>query len=328
MNEQETSSPASFTQDEEVRMPHFVVVGAAKAGTTSLHHYLRQNPDVFLPEREEPSFFAFEGEALDFRSSDGTGAAVNRAITNIDAYAALYRDAHPGQVRGDVSPVYLYWPGTASRIRRHSPEAKILAVLRNPVDRAHSAYMHAVREGREPLGNFAAATAAEPGRIAENWGFLWRYQDLGRYAHQVAEYLDVFPRHQVRFLLFDDLQADPIAFMKDVHTFIGAGEGFEPRADVQYNVSGVPRSALLHRLGAGDGPLGPLARRLVPVVGKDRLRRWQARVQARNVRRQSLDEILRRRLLEDFSDDIRRTSALTGLDLSRWLQPEVDVRHG
>ncbi len=150
-------------------LPNFLVIGATKSGTTSLYTYLKQHPEVYMPMKE-PNFFALEGrEPPFFRGPEGWKEPSQKRITDLEGYRTLFAGASGEKAMGEVSPLYLYAPQAAYRIRRYVPEAKLVAILRNPVERAYSAYMHLVREDREPLG-FAEALKEEERRIQSNWG--------------------------------------------------------------------------------------------------------------------------------------------------------------
>lgn len=309
--------------------PSFLVVGAAKAGTTALHEYLSQHPQIHVPARQEPSFFAFEGQRLDFRGPHGTAASVNSTtVRSASEYDALFADADDATASGEVSPVYLYWRGTAERIHARVPSVRLCVLLRHPVDRAFSAFMHAHRENKEPLADFRAALAAEPERIEERWGFLWRYADMGCYAAQLRRYLRVFPRDQVMVALYDDLQADPIALCQRVYRFIGVDPTFRPDVSVRHNMSGVPRSPLLQSLLRRNGPLAGAARTVAPLVGRQRLRRAQVRATSRNLQRRHLPTEQRTELVERFRGDIEAVERLVDRDLSHWYAPSgsLDAR--
>lgn len=301
-------------------MPNFVVVGAAKSGTTALHQYLSQHPDIYLPERQEPNFFAFEGHPPNFRGPRGTAASVNRiSITSLEDYRALYRPVASQTAVGDVSPVYLYWPAAAHAIKRHVPDAKIIVSLRNPADRAYSAYMHARREDKEPLEDFRSALEAEEQRIRDNWGFLWRYADLGRYGSQLPRYYDLFPPERIKVVLYDELARDPVGVCRQLQRFLEVDASFTPDVGLRHNVSGLPRSRLMHRLLGRDSTLAAVARTAAPVLGKRRLQDAQVRLRNRNLARTRPPRPRPDSLLPDYRADIRRVEALTGRDLSHWL---------
>jgi hypothetical protein len=300
------------------RLPNFLIIGAAKCGTTALYSYLQQHPDVFLSPSKEPQFFAFEGETLRFR---GPGVTINEtAITRLDDYRALFADVRGESAIGEASALYLYVEKAADRIRRHLPEVRLIAILRNPVDRAYSSFMHLRREGREPITDFRAALAAESGRIRDDWGFLWRYRDMGRYHEKLRRYYDRFPREQIQVLLYDDFRADAPAAVRSVFRFLGVDEGFLPDTSLEHNVSGIPRSRAVYDALWGKSRVGRALEQILPG-------RWLADVRARSasrlLRREPLDPALREELIREWREDVLPLQDLIGRDLSRWLEPRA-----
>lgn len=299
--------------------PSFLVLGAMKSGTTALHHYLSQHPDIYLPRKQEPSYFSFPGTSPNFRGPGDLRASINtNAITDARSYEALFDEARPGQVRGEVSPVYLYWPPTARNIHAQAPDVRLIAILRDPTDRAYSSYMHAVREGREPADSFAQALELEPERIRENWGFIWRYRDLGRYAVQLRRYLDLFPAHRLRIVWYEDLQADPVALCQSLYRFLGVDDLHVPDVSVRWNPSGVPRSRTVQRLTRTNGWLRPAAQLIAPAVGADRLRRLATRVQRVNLRRVPARPEERQSLRGALDADVAELEQLLDRNLDHW----------
>jgi hypothetical protein len=178
-------------------LPNFLIIGAAKAGTNALYHYLRQHPQVYMSPWKEPKFFAFESEAdLGFRAADGKDAPVNASVILDQAeYEKLFDGADHALARGEASTHYLYVEDSPRRIKALIPKARLIAVLRNPVDRAFSSYQHLVRDDLEPL-DFGPALDAEPRRIAEHYAYLYRYTDMGFYSEQLDRYERIFPEEQ------------------------------------------------------------------------------------------------------------------------------------
>ena len=177
----------------------FLVVGAAKSGTSTLFETLRMHPGIFIPQRKECRYFSCMPENF----SGPRSVQPKYIIQSSDEYRALFDKTKPGQLRGDVSPDYLYYHRNAvPRILDEvNAQVPIIIVLRNPIDRAYSNYLHHVRERWEKLG-FEAALDAEEQRRAANWTWGWRYVDVGLYAEQVKAYLDNFER--VLLLLFEE----------------------------------------------------------------------------------------------------------------------------
>ena len=137
-------------------LPNFLIIGAMKSGTTSLYHYLKQHPQIYMSSIKEPNFFALEGSNLDFNGAEGKEQIQRlikrESIINIEEYRALFRRAAHETAIGEASPMYLYSPEAPYRIRYYVPEAKLITILRNPVERAYSAFLYMTRDGREPLG--------------------------------------------------------------------------------------------------------------------------------------------------------------------------------
>ena len=187
------------------RLPDFLIIGAARAGTTALHSYLRQAPDVFMPDAKEPNFFAYEGQTLAVK---GPGAGfINNSLTRLEDYAALFAGAPDGAICGEASPLYLYEPTAPGNIHRHIPDARLVAILRNPVEQAFSHFLYASRLSVETLDSFTDALGREAERRAQGWQPLFGYSAFPRYGEQLARYFALFPREQ--FLIRSNNRPSP-----------------------------------------------------------------------------------------------------------------------
>jgi hypothetical protein len=301
-------------------MPTFVLIGPPKCGTTSLYHYLRQHPQVFMSPDKEPHFFAFEGQEVAFR---GPGTPMNEmAVTDLERYRELFADAGDALAIGEASTFYLYVPEAAANLHRHLPDARLIAMLRNPVERAYSAYMHKRRDGREPEHDFLAALEAEEARIADGWAPLYHYRHTGYYATQVRRYLDTFPREQVKILLYDDFRRDPAATLREIYTFLGVDPDFETDTAERHNVSGVHRNPLARALFLfqRDARTQRVAKALVPrslrrAIKEGMILPWHRR----SLDKPPLPDDARRYLIEAYRDDVAALEDLLGRDLSAWL---------
>jgi len=293
-------------------MPTFLVIGAMKCGTGALHLYLRQHPQVFM-RRKGPHYFAFVGARPRFA---GPQSGLNNAITDRGDYERLFAPGEGYPARGEASWTSMYVPEAAERIRRELPDARLIAVIRHPAERAYSGYLHTRLYGREPAATFEEALALEPERIRENWPYPWRYRDLGYYGRQLERFFATFPRERIRVYLQEDLRRDSLAVIRDAYAFVGVDPSFAPDVSVRPNATGVPRGPLVRAATAASRPLRKLMRRTLPVAMHKRLR---AAVARGALERPKLDPAVRARLTEEYVDDIRLLERLIERDLSNWL---------
>ncbi|WP_369132308.1 sulfotransferase [Modestobacter sp. I12A-02662] len=298
--------------------PQFLVIGAARSGTTALYQHLVEHPGLFLTTPKEPHYFALAGTTPAF-TGPGDRQTINRlAVTDADAYRALYRSARPDQVRGEASVSTMYYPQAVTRVREEAPGARLICMLRDPADRAFSAYGFMRTRGWEPCETFEEALADEERRIDAGWHHIWHYTAMGRYGEQLRHVLDVFPRDQVLVLRYEDMVDDVAAVLRRVHTFLGVPE-LPPSVAPDPHRSGEPRIRFLSRVVSTHHPLKKVVSPLVPVRLRRRLRRT---IVQHNIVRSSYGDATRRQLVEGFRGDVELLEQLTGLDLPAWRSPE------
>lgn len=303
-------------------VPNFVVAGAAKSGTTSLAHYLRQHPDVFVAREKECHYLAFPDTPPRF-TGPGDDTEFNRiVITDRDRYLRCFDGARDERAVGEASVFYLYRPDSLRMALTLEPGMRFIVVLREPIDRAYSAYSHHVRDQRETAPTFSAALAQEDQRIIDGWGYGWHYRHVGDYVTQLAELRSIVPADQVHVLLYDYLAADPISAMQDVYRFLGVDPTFVPDASIVLNASGAPRLSALNRLLTRDNGIKTAVKRVIPYeLGlrlSHRVRNW-------NLRRDNGLTPDERRAVEPLFDlDHDRLAELSGCDLSPWRVPVHD----
>jgi hypothetical protein len=296
-----------------MKLPNFLIIGAGKAGTTSVYRYLQQHPEVFVSPVKEPGFFVWEGQRHALLPDR------RMPVRSLEAYAALFEGVRGEKAVGEASPSYLVDPLAAARIRERLPQVRLIAILRDPVERAWSSYWMTVRDGRERR-SFEQAVADElsawPGPPPERpyESYLWR----GRYAHHLGPYLERFERARIRVCLFDDLAADPRAFMGELYRYLEVDDRFAPTTALRYNASGLPRHRLLGPL-LNKSALSRTLRRLLPPAFGRRGALVQDALRSRLLARPPLAPALRRRLVACYRDDILALQDLLGRDLSHWL---------
>ena len=295
-------------------LPNFLVIGAYKAGTTSLHHYLRSHPDIYVPERKEPGYYAFAGLSDEAARANPVWRLAVRERT---AYEALF-DGWAGETAiGEVSPEYLKNPAAADRIAVDLPAVRLVAVLRNPVQRAFSDYLMYRRDGREPEADFGRALDLQEERCAAG-DATGQYVVTGFYGRQLTPYYERFGGDRIRVVLTEDLAADRGAVMAELFDFLGVDPGHEVGDQEDFNRSGVPSSAWVRLAYSARRRLAPVTRVIVPAGVK---RRVDGALQNR-LERVALPVGAAERLRELYREDIELTARLIGRDLSHWSSDE------
>ena len=301
------------------RWPDFFIVGAPKSGTTAMYEYLRVHPAVFMPTKKEPHYFARDLDC-------GTYGDSFYFVRDEARYLGLFAPAAPEQRVGEASVWYLYSSAAAGAIAEKAPGARIVAMLRNPVEMLHSLHAQRLASGAEEIRDFAEALAAEPerrlGRRIPRQTFnqkgLW-YREVVRYGDQVERYFRAFGRERVLVLIYEEFAADPAGAYARVCAHLGVDAAVRPEFRV-VNPNTVARIAWLRDFlrqpppGAlafarrlGRSPLGGVARRAVRDT-----KAWLQRPE----RRVPLDPALRARLVAELSAEVERTGFLLGRDLS------------
>ena len=294
--------------------PNFLLVGAAKSGTTSLFNYLTQHSDIYIPEVKECRFFSqlpknYKGLGAEFFPNSG--------ITDERVYFKLFCE-HEDKVCGDMSNDYLYYyEKSIKNIKKYlGNEIKIVIVLRNPIDRAYSNYMHHIRDGWENI-SFEQALDDENRRIEENWGWSYHYVKTGMYYYQVKAYLDNF--RQTKIYFFEELKFKD-SLLKDLYAFLEVRFTEEQKDYKEYNVSGYPRNKLVHNFLNKDNAIKKIIKPVVnSILPKGSIQKVVSNIQNKNLKKVSMKNDTRERLKNVFEDDIKKLSNLIEMDLSHWL---------
>jgi hypothetical protein len=299
-------------------LPNFLIIGAAKSATSSLYRYLIQHPQVYGSIAKEPSFFAFEGEALEF-SGPGDHIFNQAAITKLEAYEALFEGVSGEIAVGEASVVYLYSEKAPQRIKHYLPDAKFIVIRRNPVDRALSSFSHLLRDGFEPISDFSQALDAEEERITQNWQHLWHYKRMGFYHSQLRRYFDLFRPDQFAVFTYEEFSAEPLVVIKQIFRFLSVGDSFVPDMSHSLNVSGIPRSKSLHKFLMQRNFV---KRSLKPLIPSSIRHLVQKTIVGLNMveERVEITEATRGYLQNEYREDILQLEQLINRDLSDWLK--------
>lgn len=297
-------------------LPTFLVIGASRCGTTSLQQHLAQHPAIAMAPIKSPNFFV-AGDELPSREGPALRAMARRWVRDPRTYERLFEGAAGAHAIGEVSPVYLQSLTAPEAIRKTFAEVKIVAVLRDPVDRAYAHYVGRLRDGLEKRRCFGTVVDAElSGPLPDDIAF-GSYLGCSRYHHFLEPYFRLFPREHIRIYLFEELQSSMETLLADLFEFLGV----EPRpvADTRkrHNETGEIEGRLERFLWTRSVRLRTALRPHLPGF----LRDAGMSVFGRRLSKPPLDPDLRQRLADVFRSDVGRLEGLIQRDLSGW-------RHG
>lgn len=282
-----------------MRLPNFLIIGAPKAGTTSLWHYLRQHPDIFMSSVKEPSYFS-------------TRKRPRRGLTEtMESYQKLFEGSERFKAVGEASPLYLADEQAVHRIKETLPDVKLIAILRDPYARTFSEFTFQRLRGKEPLANFLDAVEADASRPT---GQRINYIGSGLYYRNLSRYFSVFPSERIKVVFNDDLRLDAHQVVSELFSFLDVNPCARVNTEAELTVSGVPRVRMLHWLLGRHNPLKDTLGPLLPEWARNAARR----LKNANLQRQSIRPEERAALRTYFEDDIGQLEQLLGVDLGRW----------
>jgi hypothetical protein len=301
-------------------LPDFLVAGVPKAGTTALHAALSRHPGLYMSPIKEPKFFLTDGPPPS-KGGPGDVLTYREHVWPIDRYEALFDAAPPGVPRGESTPLYLYDRAALRRIRDLIPAAKLLVILRDPVERAHSNWTHLWSAGLEPEADFVRACAEEERRIAAGWASFWHYTGLGKYGAQLDYAFSLFPREQVLVLRYRRLVDEPAQTLDQICAFLGVETGVLAEIPRQ-NVTSHPESTRAHRAVSLAQRAATAVGSRVPGLTAATLNGPLERFLQRHSReRQPLSWEQRQELLPYFEPDIELLGRVLGEDFRDWVRP-------
>ena len=302
-------------------LPDFFVIGAPKAGTTALHAALAQHPQLFLSPVKEPKFYLTgERRPRGFgQRGPGDAHSAREWVWRRRDYEALFERAPAGMLRGESTPFYLYDFAAQERIHADVPGARLIAVIRDPIDRAYSNWMHLWSDGLEPIPDFEAAWAAEDERVAAGWAPFWHYRRLGMYGEQLDHAIRMFGPHQVHVLRYRDLVEQPAQALDSVCRFLGVATGLQaeiPRQNWKAFARDSSRTRRLARLVRTGAHLGQY---LPPQWWRRGEAKLVAAMQSGGGMRPRLEPEVRARLVREYAADNALLGELTGRSFADWM---------
>lgn len=311
-------------------MPNFFVVGAVKAGTTALHLFLDQHPEIFMSPVKETNYFSQPDMRADHFNRDYrhdvnvnlegflNGPMTRKIhianVTRWEDYRRLFRDAVGFKAIGEASNSYLLCPSAASGIAKQCPQARIFMMLRNPVERAWSQYLMNLRLGKILSDDFIAEFEADSVKDQQGWGVSHNYRELGMYSGQLQRFYDHFDRDRVRVLLYDDYRINPEQTVRDIFRFLGVNPDVKLDLDQRPNEAAVPRFKQLNYILFQSGLVNRI-KQMVPESWKGAAK--QAMFSNKDMPAIAVRE--REYLCGVYRDDVGSLGKLLDRDLSHWV---------
>ena len=312
-------------------LPTFLIVGAVKAGTTSLHEYLQMHPEVYMSPVKETNHFSdgdmlFEHFNVDYKQDVNVNlekyleGPMDKKIhiahvRTFQQSIQLYRNVTNQKAIGEVSNSYLYLPNTATAIKQVLPDVKIVMILRNPVERLYSQYLMNLKLGKIIERDLLKEIASDQAKPIKGWGVSHLYLEVGNYYEQVKRYYDNFPAQNIKVILFDDFKKDAAGTMRDLFHFLGVDENFALDMSQRYNEAGMPRFGKLNYWLTQIGVYGLVKKIFSPEL--------KEKIKSIIYTKDNIPKITpqeKQHLQNYYRNDIEALAKLLNRDLSAWLQ--------
>jgi len=314
-----------------MREPNFFIVGAPKAGTTSLYHYLNQHPDIYMSPMKEPCYFSSEvrpeffeprrrqqayrlvEDVLEYLHGPMNEERFGGIVCRWEDYLRLFAAATTERAVGEASVNYLWSATAAEGIASRIPQAKIVMVLRSPAERAFSQYLHNLSDGLI-TDSFAEYVRASLRRGSEGLGVYKPFLEMGFYADQVQRYMDYFPREQIGIWIYEETKSRPHEFMRELLEFLEVDSSFSPDISKRYLEPQIARM-VRPKQGLRRTGMWEVCKRLTPSPIKSLVRNAVYRPSG-SVTMTAQDRGL---MLDFYKKDIRRLEEILGRELTHWV---------
>ncbi len=289
-----------------MRKPNFLIIGAPKAGTTSLYHYLGQHPEIEFATIKEPKYFSFKDLLFDFTGPAWAIEKIKKStVTDEENYLRLFSNLTAPNI-GEASPNYFHFPQAAENIYKFDPKMRLIVILRNPVDRLYSDWKHNIRMGWEPIKKFDKILTITESRMLNNSLPYYDYLIKGCYATHLKRFFRFFPETQIKVVLYDDFKNDPNYVCKDIVQFLGSEKEFSFETKKIYLQSELtPRNINLFKFSKKIG----------------RLNKWLAnKLNEFNSIPEEISSRDKLQVQDYYRSEIIELEKLTGRNLKNWLE--------
>ena len=284
----------------------FFIVGAPKAGTTSLYHYLNEHSEIEMSSQKEPDFFSDQSLQKQKLYYD------KNRIDTIEKYNSLF-ERDDVILRGDSSVSYLFYEDVPHKIITYNPDAKIIIMLRNPIDRAFSHYLMDYSLG---LISESFETIIQKQSKHKNANlFYQQYIQVSEYSKQIKRYLEVFSKENIHFIDYEDFKNDTSDVVSSVFLFLGVNDDFQPYLKKKYNTYTAPKNSLIRYVYSFVA-----CRKMVANILSKNLTKTIRNLLFRSDKKPQLPELTRNFLIKHFESDVRELSELLNKDFTKWIR--------
>lgn len=298
--------------DKTMKLPTFLIIGVEKSGTTSVYDYLGQHPQVYMSPVKETNFLERDWERDDLSKIKTKPHLIN----TFDKYCQLFQDVQDEIAIGEVSPNYLFHhQSSIERIRRYVPDAQLIAILRNPAERAYSDYLMHLRD---EIGRSTSLSEQLKYKADTSYTLL-----KGLYYNNLTHFYSEFDSSKLKVCLYEDLCDRPVEFMQDMYGFIGVDDSFRPDMSRKAQVAQVPKNRSLNKLLRQQNPIRSLIaaglRTFLSEGTRQKLRSTIINLNSSEKSQAPLSPDVRKQLVEFYREDVLKLQDLIGRDLSSWL---------
>ncbi len=285
-------------------LPNFLIVGAPKAGTTSLYHYLSNHPEVFMSDPKEVNFFSWE-------EIDKQGLYYKYfKVKTLEEYEKLFENVKDEKAIGEGSVSYLFYPQTPKKIKELLPDVKIIILLRKPLDRGYSHYLMDYRLGLVDLPYEDIVFKKVNHKYLDL--YYQQYVELGLYYEQVKRYLEIFGKEQVKIYFQEDLKNNTDEVIEDLYNFLGISN-IKIDTNKQHNAYTMPKNSFVKNLYRNNFVRG-MASKLLP----ESLKEYISNKFFEKTKKPPINKKVKKYLLDIYNPDIEQLEKLLNKDLSQW----------
>lgn len=300
-------------------LPDFLIIGAGKSGTTSLDQYLGQHPQIFMSQVKEPNFFAYEKHKEEDFPDKATRNHYNSSVTNLEEYLSLFQLADNRKLIGEVSNTYMYMPHSLNSIKYYIPNAKIIAILRQPAERLFSRYTHLLRDNKVPTKTFDD--------VFDRESVWWQRADLvqeGFYAKHLKKFYQNFHETHIKILFFEDLIKEPNLILREITDFLKV-EPMEFMTDTSFNKSGKIKNGFVNKLVGHESIIIKSLKKVMPgyykrIKSNNIFKKMVEEWRSGNIEKVILTPELKNKITKEiYENDINELQLLIKKDLSHWI---------